>query len=64
MILFFRANRGPIVAVKTGKTLSNNEIEALQWLFGEATVIDNEKIDGYFIGPRREMITPLEYYRS
>lgn len=58
MILFFRANRGPIVAVKTGKTLSNNEIEALQWLFGEATVIDNEKIDGYFIGPRREMITP------
>ncbi len=30
----------------------------LSWLYGEATVENEENLKGCFIGPRREMITP------
>ena len=28
------------------------------WLYGEAQLVEGESIDGFFVGPRREMITP------
>lgn len=65
MILFFRTEQGPVIAVKTARTLSQDNINALQWLFGNAEAITGtpggdfaQVIDGRFIGPRREMITP------
>lgn len=58
MILFFSSNQEKILAVKTDKSLTNSEIEALKWLFGDAVLIDSPIVDGYFAGPRREMITP------
>ena len=64
MILFFRAEHGTVVAVKTVNNLSNEDINALKWLFSNATLISSnsdtpaEVVNGVFIGPRREMITP------
>ncbi len=40
------------------KEHSRDVIEKLQWLFGNAKIIETEKIEGRFIGPRKEMITP------
>ena len=58
MILFFRAKHGPVLALETFSQLSCNNIDALKWLFGEAELFENQSIEGYFIGPRKEMITP------
>ena len=58
MILFFSADQGLTIAVKTNKEISNENIEALKWLFGEATLLKEEELTGIFVGPRREMITP------
>jgi len=58
MISFFRANQGPIIAVKTNSELSTENKESLKWLFREATLISTTTLPGFFIGPRREMITP------
>ena len=58
MILFFRAKRGPVLALETFSQLSGNNIDALRWLFGGAELLESQSIEGYFIGPRKEMITP------
>jgi phosphoribosylformylglycinamidine synthase len=58
MILFFECRSGNIIAVGTNSELLTNEIEKLIWLFGEASLLQKNRIDGKFIGPRREMITP------
>jgi phosphoribosylformylglycinamidine synthase len=58
MILFFESRNSNIIAVRTGNQLPENEIENLKWLFGDAAFLPSEKIDGIFVGPRKEMITP------
>ncbi|MEN6617932.1 MAG: phosphoribosylformylglycinamidine synthase [Rikenellaceae bacterium] len=58
MILFFRTEFNGIIAVKTNKELSSENIEALKWLFDGAELHAGKSVSGCFIGPRREMITP------
>ncbi|MBQ0090520.1 MAG: phosphoribosylformylglycinamidine synthase [Prevotellaceae bacterium] len=58
MINFFKTKNNSIIAVETNSKLSDSNIEALQWLFDEACLLQTNKVDGFFIGPRREMITP------
>lgn len=58
MILFFQTKTDTVIAVKVSTNLPESSIEALQWLFSDATLIPSEKVEGSFIGPRREMITP------
>jgi len=58
MISFFRANKGPVLAVKANTELSVESIERLKWLFQEAQLISTTTLPGFYIGPRREMITP------
>ena len=58
MISFFGNGEGLIYVVKTGSKIGKEETERLTWLFGNAQFIPDDRIDGYFIGPRREMITP------
>ena len=58
MIYFFKTPTNSIIATKANHSLCPEEIQALCWLYGEAEVINSETIDGYFVGPRREMITP------
>ena len=58
MIYFFSTPQHSVIAVSMNHTISQSETDALQWLFGEATILSETTIDGLFAGPRREMITP------
>ncbi|MCD8291340.1 MAG: phosphoribosylformylglycinamidine synthase, partial [Prevotella sp.] len=58
MISFFKSQNQTIIATESDHQLSADEVNELSWLFGDASLVDNQKIEGFFIGPRREMITP------
>ena len=58
MILFFRTSTNTVIATEANRELSAEDTRKLCWLFGEATVEKEENLTGYFIGPRKEMITP------
>ena len=58
MILFFETPQKSVVATQIDHQPSAEERAALAWLFGEARLMDAEKLTGWFVGPRREMITP------
>ncbi len=57
MILFFRGNR-KLFAVQTETNINEEDIAKLRWLFGEAEYISDKSLQGFFTGPRKEMITP------
>ncbi len=58
MISFFRNLSGSIIALETNQQLDSEAQGALVWLFSNATPVDADRLDGYYVGPRREMITP------
>ena len=58
MILFFRTPQQSVIAVESDHSPDQREAEELSWLFGEAKPESEENLKGYFVGPRREMITP------
>ncbi len=58
MIQFFRTPAQHVYAVQTFSNLSDEDIRKLEWLFSEAKLINQTIVEGNFIGPRREMITP------
>ena len=58
MILFFRTPTKSVIATEVSQELPSEDIQKLSWLYGEATVENEENLKGCFIGPRREMITP------
>ena len=58
MILFFRTPNQNVIATESNKELNAEDIQKLCWLYGEATVENEENLQGCFVGPRREMITP------
>ena len=58
MVLFFKSEIGNVLAVNATANVPAADIKKLEWLFGNAQQLDAQKIDGYFVGPRREMITP------
>jgi phosphoribosylformylglycinamidine synthase len=58
MILFFRSNADRIYAVGAVQPLQNPDIQKLIWLFGNARHLQEAILDGPFIGPRKEMVTP------
>ena len=57
MIYFFRTQSQSIIATEAGM-LSSEDKSKLSWLYGEATPLEAETLEGYFVGPRREMVTP------
>lgn len=58
MILFFRTPSQNVIAVEANHDFSSDDIKKLNWLFGEASVENEDKLQGWFVGPRKEMITP------
>ncbi len=58
MVLFFGYEEKKVYAVQVDKKQDITTLEKLSWLFGQAKMIDKKSIKGYFIGPRKEMITP------
>src|SRR5690606_3999761 len=57
MIFFFQPSAEKIYALETSKRLTDQDIEKLTWLFG-GNLHDQLSIEGEFVGPRKEMITP------
>ncbi|MBQ2590325.1 MAG: phosphoribosylformylglycinamidine synthase, partial [Paludibacteraceae bacterium] len=59
MILFFRTAEKNVIAVEVNKDFNKEaDTNKLEWLFSEAESLKDEKLEGVFIGPRREMVTP------
>ena len=58
MILFFRTPQQSVIATQTDHQLNEQEVKELCWLYGNATLEENTTLEGWFVGPRREMITP------
>ncbi|MDR1809805.1 MAG: phosphoribosylformylglycinamidine synthase [Prevotella sp.] len=58
MISFFQTVSNNMLAVQTAEPLSSEDVRRLTWLFGDASFVNRERIDGFFIGPRCEMLTP------
>ncbi|MDO4196526.1 MAG: phosphoribosylformylglycinamidine synthase, partial [Prevotellaceae bacterium] len=58
MIAFFKTPNNSIIATQADHQLTSDEVQKLCWLYGNATPVEGETLEGYFVGPRREMITP------
>ena len=58
MIVFFRTRTKSVIATLVDHNLSENEIKELSWLYGDAEALKADKLEGFYVGPRREMITP------
>ena len=57
-ITFFKTPQESIIATACGHKFTSEDIEKLCWLYGGATALEGDTLSGFFIGPRREMITP------
>ena len=58
MVLFFKGDSKQIIAVGTQADLSADNISKLEWLFSGAKLSESKTLEGFFVGPRKEMITP------
>lgn len=58
MISFFKTPSQSIIAVETELSFTPENVRKLIWLFGNAELLESDKIDHSYIGPRRELITP------
>ena len=58
MIYFFRTPAQSVIATQANHELSADETQELCWLYGEAQPESEDNLKGFFVGPRREMITP------
>ncbi len=58
MIYFFRTPAQSVIATQVNHELTTDETNELCWLYGEAEKENEENLKGFFVGPRREMITP------
>ncbi len=58
MIRFFRTQSKKTIAVQTTNPLNADDLAKLLWLFSDAELLEDLKPDGFFVGPRKEMVTP------
>ena len=58
MIYFFRTPAQSVIATSVDHELTADEKSELCWLYGEAKDELSQTLEGFFVGPRREMITP------
>jgi phosphoribosylformylglycinamidine synthase len=58
MVLFFKGKSEQILAVGCNQELAAEDIQKLEWLFSGATKTEKQQLGGFFVGPRKEMITP------
>jgi phosphoribosylformylglycinamidine synthase len=58
MILFFETPTKSVIAIEADHALNPVEISELCWLFGDAKLLQTDTVSGFFVGPRREMVTP------
>ena len=58
MILFFKTPQQSVIATQADHALNESEVQELSWLYGEAELVGSETMEGHYVGPRREMVTP------
>ena len=58
MLLFFKNPKNTLYVVATEVTLTETDLNKLKWLFGNAQHLNQQTLQGTFIGPRAAMITP------
>ncbi|MCW3805927.1 phosphoribosylformylglycinamidine synthase [Plebeiibacterium marinum] len=58
MVLFFKGKSEQILAVGCDVDFTAEDVKKLEWLFSGATKTDEQELGGFFVGPRKEMITP------
>ena len=57
MILFYQTSQ-EIYAIGVNRALPGDDLDKLYWLFGQANRLETLVLDGFFVGPRKEMVTP------
>ncbi len=58
MSIVFYQKDAVVYAVHYATSENPLDVSKLEWLFGGAKRVKEEALSGYFVGPRREMITP------
>ncbi|RLD69888.1 MAG: phosphoribosylformylglycinamidine synthase [Bacteroidetes bacterium] len=58
MIYFFKVPGNKIIALEANMQLNQETTGKLEWLFGKATCLSDKSVEGWLVGPRKEMITP------
>lgn len=58
MSIVFYQKEAAVYAVHYAASENPLDVSKLEWLFGGAKRVKEESLAGYFVGPRREMITP------
>ena len=58
MILFFKTPKQSVIATSAERELTQDEVQELCWLYGGAELLADTELSGFYVGPRREMITP------
>jgi len=58
MIYFFQNPKHIVYGVQTQKELIQQDIQKLNWLFGNAQKLEDTSLNHYYVGPRAAMITP------
>ena len=58
MIRFFKTPQQSVIATEVDHQLNQDEVKELCWLYGDAEQLEAEQLEGFFVGPRREMVTP------
>ena len=58
MILFFKTNSQNVIVTEVEHALNTEELDRLSWLYGNATWVNTPQMEGCYVGPRKEMITP------
>ena len=57
-IFFFQTPQGSVIATQADHQLTEEEVQKLCWLYGGAKLLEGSTLEGCFVGPRREMVTP------
>lgn len=58
MIYFFQNFQSIVFTVQSSTPLTSDDKNKLIWLFGEAKLIEQDLIKGYFVGPKTSMVSP------
>jgi phosphoribosylformylglycinamidine synthase len=58
MVVFFVGAQRNSIAVNFVNSPNSETLQKLSWLFSGAKSTENKTLDGIFVGPRKEMITP------
>ncbi len=58
MIYFYSNDKVHYFLVDAPDSLALSDHQKLSWLFNDTKLCSNKEVEGYFVGPRKEMITP------